>query len=133
MTKITKGLYNRFNRNRTSVPVEGNLLGTSPYKEGRLGMLNQKEQENTKEFLTVLMEVKVSLAELNGKIDQLQDVKETLTKTKKVAEEANYRSVENNNKIKTIQTSSRHLGIALISMIGAFVCQILFFLLTFGL
>ncbi|WP_042220744.1 hypothetical protein [Oceanobacillus manasiensis] len=96
-------------------------------------MLNQKEQENTKEFLTVLMEVKVSLAELNGKIDQLQDVKETLTKTKKVAEEANYRSVENNNKIKTIQTSSRHLGIALISMIGAFVCQILFFLLTFGL
>ncbi|CDO03800.1 holin [Oceanobacillus picturae] len=96
-------------------------------------MLNQKEQENLKEFMTVLTEVKVSLAELNGKIDQIEDIKETLAKTKKIADEANYRSTENNSKITSIQTSSRHLGIALISMIGAFVCQILFFLLTFGI
>ncbi|MFD2630465.1 hypothetical protein [Oceanobacillus kapialis] len=96
-------------------------------------MPNSRDEDHVKEFMVVLTEVKVSLAELNGRIDQLRDVKDTLGQTKKMAEEANYRSTENDKKIKSIQTSSRQLGIALISLIGAFVSQVLFFLLTIGI
>ncbi|OEH53114.1 hypothetical protein AQ616_17700 [Oceanobacillus sp. E9] len=96
-------------------------------------MPETKEMEEMKEFMNVLTDVKVSMAELNGKIDQLTDMKETVEKTKKTAADADYRSKENEKDIETIQNNNRRLMIALITMIGAFVFQILYFLLTFGI
>ncbi|MCT1577942.1 hypothetical protein M3E13_16540 [Oceanobacillus kimchii] len=96
-------------------------------------MPETKEMEEMKEFMNVLTDVKVSMAELNGKIDQLTDMKETVEKTKKTASDADYRSKENEKDIETIQNNNRRLMIALITMIGAFVFQILYFLLTFGI
>lgn len=96
-------------------------------------MADQKEVEDMKEFMTILTDVKVSMAELNGKIDQLTDMKETLHETKKTADDANYRSIENEKDIENIQQNNRKITIALITVVGAFVFQIIFFLLTFNL
>ncbi len=55
--------------------------------------------ENVKEFMEVLMEVKISLAELNGKVDSLTDMKADLEEVKKTSNETHYRSVENEKDI----------------------------------
>lgn len=91
-----------------------------------------QEVEDMKEFMEVLTDVKVSMAELNGKIDQLTDMKETLQETKKTADNASYRSAENEKDIENIQSNNRKITVALISVVGAFVFQIIFFLLTFN-
>ncbi|MBP1971567.1 vacuolar-type H+-ATPase subunit I/STV1 [Virgibacillus natechei] len=91
-----------------------------------------QEVEDMKEFMEVLTDVKVSMAELNGKIDQLTDMKETLAETKKTADDASYRSLENEKDIQDIQSNNRKTTVALITVVGAFVFQILFFLLTFN-
>lgn len=95
-------------------------------------MPNTKEVEDMKEFMTILTDVKVGMAELNGKIDQLTDMKETLNETKKVASDADYRSIENEKDIKEVKDNNRRITIALISIVGAFVFQLIFFLLTFN-
>ncbi|MCT1576573.1 hypothetical protein M3E13_09805 [Oceanobacillus kimchii] len=61
----------------------------------------------------------------------ITDMKKTAEKIKKSA--ADYRSKENEKDIETIQNNNRRLMIALITMIGAFVFQILYFLLSFVL
>lgn len=95
-------------------------------------MSEQKDVEDMEKFMTILTDVKVSMAEINGKIDQMMDMKETLNETKKTADDANYRSIENEKDITTIQTNNRRITIALITVVGAFVFQIIFFLLTFN-
>lgn len=92
----------------------------------------QKEVEDMKEFMTILTDVKVSMAELNGKIDQLTDIKESLQETKKTADNADYRSIENEKDIKEVKDNNRRITVALISIVGAFVLQIVFFMLTFN-
>lgn len=93
-------------------------------------MPETKEVEDMKEFMTILTDVKVSMAELNGKIDQLTDMKESLNETKKIANDADYRSTENEKDIKEVKENNRRITIALITIVGAFVLQIIFFMLT---
>nr|QRZ19229.1 hypothetical protein JUJ52_05910 [Virgibacillus sp. AGTR] len=52
-----------------------------------------------KEFMTVLMEVKVSLAEQNGKLDSLLDMKNKINETYDVAKRADTRAEENEKDI----------------------------------
>jgi hypothetical protein len=64
----------------------------------------QSEVEDMKEFMTVLMEVKVSLAEQNGKLDSLLDMKDKINETYDVAKSADNRSIENEKDIDRLQT-----------------------------
>lgn len=61
-----------------------------------------KEVEDMKEFMSVLMEVKVSLAEQSGKLDNLLDMKEIITEASDIAKGANSRSKLNAENIKDL-------------------------------
>ncbi|APC48304.1 hypothetical protein BME96_09045 [Virgibacillus halodenitrificans] len=63
-----------------------------------------KEVEDMKEFMTVLMDVKVSLAEQNGKLDSLLDMKDKINETYDIAKEADSRSESNEKDIGHLQT-----------------------------
>ena len=67
-------------------------------------MTENKEVESVEKYMQLLMELKISITELNGKIDNLTDMKETLQETKKVADSANNRSTENEKDIGKLQT-----------------------------
>lgn len=62
-----------------------------------------KEVENMKEFMGILMEVKVSLAEQSGKLDNLLDMKEIITEASDIAKGANSRSKVNAENIKELE------------------------------
>lgn len=61
-----------------------------------------KEVAEMKEFMEILMEVKVSLAEQNGKLDSLLDIKERMQETHEIATKASYQSEQNINSIQKI-------------------------------
>jgi len=95
-----------------------------------------------KEFMTLLTDVKVSVAEMNGKMDRVmdsvddtkitvQEVRKDLDKVKDIAVAADSRSINNEEDIKEIKENNRRITIALISIVGAFILQIIFFLLTY--
>lgn len=63
-----------------------------------------KEVEAVEKYYTLMMELKVSITQLAGKIDNLTDMKETLAQTKKTADAADNRSTENEKDIVTLQT-----------------------------
>ena len=67
-------------------------------------MTENKEVEAVEKYMQLMMELKISITELNGKIDNLTDMKETLQETKKVADSANNRSIENEKDINNLQT-----------------------------
>ncbi len=98
---------------------------------------------DVKEFMTIMTDVKVSVAEMNGKMDRVMDatsdtkesveqLKGTVDKVKDTAVAADNRSKVNEKEIKEIKENNRRITIALISIVGAFVLQIIFFMLTFG-
>lgn len=62
----------------------------------------KKEVEEMKEFMTILMEVKISLADQNGKLDSLLDMKPKLESAHDIANSAERRSVENEKDIEKI-------------------------------
>ncbi len=62
-----------------------------------------KEVEDMKEFMSVLMEVKVTLAEQNGKLDNLLDIKDQLEETQKTAINADYLSKQNKDAVEQLQ------------------------------
>ena len=66
-------------------------------------MTENKEVEAVEKYMQLMMELKISITELNGKIDNLTDMKETLQETKKVADSANNRSIENEKDINNLQ------------------------------
>ena len=68
-------------------------------------MPDNKEVEDMKEFMTILMEVKVSLAEQSGKLDNLLDMKERMNETYDIAKGAENRSKENEKDIEGIKTN----------------------------
>lgn len=68
-------------------------------------LTDTKELEDMKEFMTVLMEVKVSLAEQNGKLDNLLDMKDKINETYDIAKGANNQSKQNEKDIIEIKTS----------------------------
>src|SRR5699024_5844859 len=95
-----------------------------------------------KEFMNILSEVKVSVAEVNGKLDRVMDSTDDTKKaveelrkehaeTKTTANAAYNKSETNEKNIEKIESNSRKTNIALITIIGAFVLEIIFFLLTF--
>ena len=59
-------------------------------------------------------------------------MKESLQETKKTAHNADYRSIENEKDIKEVKDDNRRITVALVSIVGAFVLQIIFFMLTFN-
>ncbi|GAA5417802.1 hypothetical protein Pryu01_02878 [Paraliobacillus ryukyuensis] len=62
-------------------------------------MSNKEEGENVKEFMELLMELKISITQLTAKVDQLTDMKNVLEETKKIGNETAYRSFENEKDI----------------------------------
>ena len=67
-------------------------------------MTDNKEVEAVEKYYTLMMELKISITELAGKIDNLTDMKETLGETKKIADSADHRSLENEKDINNLQT-----------------------------
>ena len=63
-------------------------------------MPEQKEVEDMKEFMTVLMDVKVSLAEQNQKLDNLLDIKPKIEEAHDLAKGAYSRSKRNEELLK---------------------------------
>lgn len=68
---------------------------------------NFKEVEDMKEFMTVLMEVKVALAKQNGKLDSLLDIKERIELTHEIAVKAEYKAKQNKDAIEKISLAVR--------------------------
>ncbi|MYL41834.1 hypothetical protein [Virgibacillus salexigens] len=62
-----------------------------------------KEVEEMEKFMTILMEVKVSLADQNGKLDSLLDMKPKLDNAYDTANSAERRSVENEKDIERMR------------------------------
>ena len=67
-------------------------------------MTEYKEVEEMKEFMTILMDVKVSLADQNGKLDILLDMKPKLDTAYDTANIADRRATENEKDIGKLQT-----------------------------
>ena len=63
---------------------------------------------------------------------EVTDMKESLQETNKTAYNADYRSIENEKDIKEVKDDNRRITVALVSIVGAFVLQIIFFMLTFN-
>ncbi|MDL4842844.1 hypothetical protein [Aquibacillus rhizosphaerae] len=59
-----------------------------------------KEVEDMEKFMTVLMEVKISLTEQNTKLDNLLDIKQKVDSTYDTANSAERRSIENEKDIE---------------------------------
>lgn len=66
-------------------------------------MAEAKEVEDMKEFMTVLMEVKVSMADLNGKVDNILDIKSKVDTIYDTAMKTESRSLENEKDIAELQ------------------------------
>ena len=67
-----------------------------------------KEVEDMEKFMTVLMEVKVSLAEQNGKLDNLLDMKDKINETYDIAKGAHNRAKENEKDIAALSKEMSH-------------------------
>ncbi|CDQ17934.1 hypothetical protein [Halobacillus karajensis] len=63
-------------------------------------MSEQKEVEDMEKFMTILMDVKVSLAQQNQKLDNVLDMKKKVEQTQVVANEADRVSKQNKKDIK---------------------------------
>ncbi|WP_406945775.1 hypothetical protein ACJA3J_05865 [Halobacillus sp. SY10] len=66
-------------------------------------MPDQKEVEEMKEFMGVLMDVKVSMAELNGKVDKILSLEEKVNNTYDIAKGAERRSKDHEDEIKELK------------------------------
>ncbi|WP_040985548.1 hypothetical protein [Oceanobacillus jeddahense] len=63
----------------------------------------QKEVEDMEKFMNVLMEVKVSLAKQDGKLDSLLDMKERINETYDIAKGARNKGAELEKDIREIK------------------------------
>lgn len=62
-----------------------------------------KDVEDMEKFMSVLMEVKVSLAEQSSKLDNLLDMKDEIVVTSDIAKKASYQSKHNADSISNLQ------------------------------
>lgn len=62
-----------------------------------------KDVEDMEKFMSVLMEVKVSLAEQNGKLDNLLDMKEQISQTSDIAKTSRFKAEQNADEIEKLQ------------------------------
>lgn len=74
-------------------------------EEGRMD--TQKEVEDMEKFMTVLMEVKISLAEQSGKLDNILDMKERMNATYDIAKSARNKVSELEKDIQEIKTEMK--------------------------
>lgn len=72
-----------------------------------LRMSENKEVEDMEKFMTVLMDVKVALAEQNGKLDNLLDMKEKINETYDIAKGARNKSNELEKDIQEIKAEMK--------------------------
>ncbi|MCT1904129.1 hypothetical protein [Oceanobacillus sojae] len=70
-------------------------------------MDTQKEVEDMEKFMTVLMDVKVALAEQNGKLDNLLDMKEKINETYDIAKGARNKANELEKDIQELKTEMK--------------------------
>ncbi len=70
-------------------------------------MDTQKEVEDMEKFMTVLMEVKISLAEQSGKLDNILDMKERMNATYDIAKSARNKVSELEKDIQEIKTEMK--------------------------
>ncbi len=68
-------------------------------------MSDNKEVEDMEKFMNVLMEVKVSLAEQSGKLDNLLDMKEKINETYDIAKGARNKNKELEKDIQELKES----------------------------
>jgi hypothetical protein len=85
-----------------------------------------------KETFDTLVEIKVALANLSGKVDQLTDMKHTVEITRQTANEADNRSKQNEKDIKDIKSSESKKWGAILTLGGTFLLELIYFLLTYG-
>lgn len=97
-----------------------------------------EELTEMKEYMQTLMDVKVSLTQLNGKVDNIADMKGTIEKLVDTATAADNRSRNNekdimelNVKTDGIINNDRKKWGAIAAVISGFVFEIIYFLLTF--
>lgn len=106
-------------------------------------MPDQEDVNDVKEFMNIMTEVKVSVAEMNGKMDRVMDyssevksnvekMQSTVDEVKVTANAADARSITNEKNIEKIESNNRRTNVALITMVGAFVLQLIFYMLTFN-
>ncbi|GGP16205.1 hypothetical protein [Oceanobacillus neutriphilus] len=70
-------------------------------------MDTQKDVEDMEKFMNVLMEVKVSLAEQSGKLDNLLDMKERMNETYDIAKGARNKANELEKDIQEIKAEMK--------------------------
>lgn len=70
-------------------------------------MDTQKEVEDMEKFMTVLMDVKVSLAEQSAKLDNLLDMKEKINETYDIAKGARNKANELERDIQEMKSEIR--------------------------
>ncbi|MCA1021785.1 hypothetical protein [Halobacillus litoralis] len=73
-------------------------------------MPEQKEVEEMKEFMGVLMDVKVSMAELNGKVDKILSLEEKVNSTYDIAKGAERRTKDHEVDIKDLKNKKADKG-----------------------
>lgn len=93
-----------------------------------------------KEYMQTLMDVKVSLTELNGKVDNIADMKGKIEKLVDTASVADNRSRNNEKAIEDLDKKTEGIinddkkkWYTIIGLLGAFVLQIIYFLMTYGI
>ena len=67
------------------------------------------EVENVREFMTILMEVKVSMADLNRKVENIIDIKEKVEKTHVMSQETHMKATQNEKDISDLEKDVRYL------------------------
>lgn len=95
--------------------------------------MGDEDVDNVKEVMSAITEVKVSIAELKTEVKQLNAVKETADYARDTANEANTRSLTNEKGIGEIKDNDRKKWGVIVTIGGAFVVQIIYFLMTFGI
>jgi uncharacterized coiled-coil DUF342 family protein len=92
-----------------------------------------EEMDDVKEYMETITEVKVTLAELNTKVDQIMDMRSELNETTKVANSANARSLENEKDIDEIKRNDSKKWAVIFTVLGTFVLQLIYFFMTYGI
>lgn len=64
---------------------------------------NRGREDDIKEFMDILTEVKVSQAETNGKLDSLLNIHEDLAETKDISKDAQFRARRNESDLQEVR------------------------------
>jgi predicted metal-dependent hydrolase len=89
-----------------------------------------EEQNEMKEFLMALMEVKETLARMDQKVDNLSEIKSTSSEAHRIASEADARSKNNEKDISEIKQNDQKKWIAIGTVTSGFLLQVVYFVMT---